>query len=166
MIGARWMVRRPKLCRPGPHVLQRFADGLQTLIKMPLGGFGPRWFGGCWPAYRIEWDDLVAVYGDAEARDQFYEVRNTVRTRPSAQEISQMERSLSWPSAYLRGSDPDMCRAFNLVGLATAREVSVDDVARHGRRTNVKSPTEWHRIAIDAASEIAAGLRVDKVAVF
>jgi hypothetical protein len=151
----------------GLHVSYRYAEAFSTLIRMPLGGFGPRWFGGCWPAYRSEWEDLLAMLDDGgDALRQVQEHRNQVRIPPSSIEISCMDRALGWPSAYLRGSDPDLCRAFNIVSFATAREVSVDDVVQRGKHAGVRSPTEWHRLALEAADQVAAGLRADRQPVF
>ena len=50
--------------------------------------------------------------------------------------------------------------------LAQARELPVEDVVRRGKHAGVRSPTEWHRLALEAAHRIAVGLQVDRVAVF
>jgi hypothetical protein len=150
----------------GPHVGVRFADAIRTLLKMPLGGFGPRGVKNCWPKFRWEWADLLAMLGDGgETIDLVRQERNRVRIPPSSQDISRMERAIGWPS-YLRGCDPYLGRAFNVVGLAAARDVSVEDIVRHGKHGGVRSATEWHKLSLRAADVIAAGLRSDQVVVF
>jgi hypothetical protein len=164
----------------GPHVAHRFTEGIETLRRLPLGRWGPDAIYNTWPAYQSEWADLLAVVGDLDAVEVTWERRNHVRTLPSAAEISAMERSLGWPSAYLSDRSADLTRALNVTALARVRGVSVADIAKRGlsrvhhaifRRVvashaGVHSVPEWHRLAHEAADHIAWGLRTTRVAVF
>jgi hypothetical protein len=84
---------------------------------------------------------------------------------PAAPEISAMDRSLEWPGRHLR-RHLELARALNICALAQARELPVEDVVKRGKHAGVRSPTEWHRLAFEAARLIAVGLQVDRVAVF
>ena len=77
-----------------------------------------------------------------------------------------METVLLWPGTYLRRKPPDIARAFNLSALAMAKEVSIEDLVKRGRRAGVKAPAIWQELAQQAAHEVAVGLRIDRVAVF
>jgi hypothetical protein len=150
----------------GPHVAHRFAEAIDTLCKLPLGRWGPSEIRNCWPAYYDEWADLLAQLGDgADGIEQTWQRRNRVRIPPSAVEISQMERALFWPGAYLRGRHELTC-ALNVCGLAHARGLSVRDVVKRGKHARIHSPTQWNKLALTAADTIAVGLRVDGIAVF
>jgi hypothetical protein len=92
--------------------------------------------------------------------------RHRLRERPSAQEISYMERALFWPGRYLRDRSTDLARALNLTSLARARGVELDAIVRHGKHWGVRSSSAWQDLALEAARQIAIGLRVDKIAVF
>ena len=147
-----------------PHVQHRFAEAIETLLKLPLGRSYPSEFRNVWPNYTLEFDDLLAqveVYEHENMRDR----HNRVRILPNARAISEMELALTWPGRHLHNK-VELARAFNLVGFATARDVNVEDVAGRGRHAGVKSATVWHELAQKAAQAIATGLRVDRVAVF
>ena len=104
-----------------------------------------------------------------DAAEQSRQQRNRVRIPPSSGEISHMEAAIGWPSEYLRGSDPDLPRALNLAALANVRSLSIEDLLERGdrgRHANVRSPTQWHELALDAADRIAAGLTADRATVF
>ena len=90
--------------------------------------------------------------------------QNFVKILPNARAISCMEKALEWPASHLR--DIDQARAFGLVALARARDVSVEDIARRGRHHGVKAPSVWHELALEAADRIATGLKVKRVMVF
>lgn len=101
-----------------------------------------------------------------DAHDQWVKEQNAPRREPPlAIEIMHMERALAWPGAYLRHK-PDLGRAFNVVALATSREVSVEDVVRRGKHCGVLAPAIWHEMAQEGADRIARGLRGDPVMVF
>jgi hypothetical protein len=38
-----------------PHVQHRFTEAIGTLLKLPLGRWGPSKIKNCWPAYYDEW---------------------------------------------------------------------------------------------------------------
>src|SRR3974390_4387 len=81
-----------------PHVQHRFAEAIGTLLKLPLGRWGPSKIRNCWPTYFDEWADLLAQLGDgADGFEQTWKRRNRVRIMPSARGISAMERALEWP---------------------------------------------------------------------
>jgi hypothetical protein len=146
-----------------PH---RFAEAIGTLLKLPLGRWGPCKIRNCWPAYYDEWADLIAQLGDgADGIEQTWKRRNRVRIMPSAREISAMERALEWPGRHLR-CHLELARALNICALAQARELPVEDVVKRGKHAGVRSPTELHRLALEAADRIAVGLQVDRMAVF
>jgi hypothetical protein len=163
-----------------PHVQHRFTEAISTLAKLPLGRFWPAGVRNCWPNYASEWAEFMArmsadmgamaiegslSYEFVAAYQDWTADRHLIRERPSAQEISVMERALFWPGRYLRTSH-ELARALNLCGLAQARGLSVRDVAKHGKHVDVRSPSAWHELALEAAHLIAVGLRVDRIAVF
>ena len=104
--------------------------------------------------------EFVAAYQDWTAD------RHRFRERPSAQEISHMERALFWPGRYLRARSTDLVRALNLTSLARTRGVELDQVVRRGKHSGVRSSSAWQDLALEAAHEISIGLRVDRIAVF
>jgi hypothetical protein len=149
-----------------PHVQHRFAEAIGTLLKLPLGRWGPSRIRNCWPAYYDEWADLLAQLGDgADGIEQTWKRRNRVRVMPSAHQISVMERALGWPGRHLR-LQLELARALNICALAQARELAVEEVLRRSKHAGVRSPTEWHRLALEAAHRIAVGLQGDRIAVF
>jgi hypothetical protein len=151
----------------GLHVAHRYAEAFSTLIKLPLGPFGPAEIRTAWPKFRSEWEDLIAMLdGDGSAMRQMQDQRNRVQIPPSSLEISFMDKALNWPSAYLRGRSFDLVYALNATALARAREIELTDVVKRGRHDGVRSPIEWHRFALEAADRIAVGLRGDRVAMF
>ena len=163
-----------------PHVQYRFAEAIETLRKLPMGRLRPAEMRGSWPGYASDWNmfmgrmsaDITSMAVEGKLDQEFVaayqdwtEDRNRYRDPPSAQQISCMEHALLWPGHYLRGQ-PELARAFNIVGLAQARGLSVRDVVRGDKHRGVRSPTQWIRFALEAAHEIAVGLRVDRIAVF
>ena len=148
------------------HVQHRFAEAIGTLLKLPLGRWGPSKIRNCWPTYYDEWADFLAQLGDGtDGFEQTWKRRNRVRVMPSAHQISAMERALEWPGRHLR-HHLELARALNICALAQARELAVEDVVRRGKHAGVRSPTEWHRLALEAAHRIAVGLQIDRIAVF
>ena len=149
-----------------PHVAHRFAEAIGTVSQLP-GRIWPRGYRTMWPRYQLEWLDMLSMLSDGgEAHDHWVREQNAPRREPPTSiEIMHMEAALCWPGEYLR-DEPDLGRALNVVGLATSREASIEDVVRRGKRAGVKSPAVWHELAQEAAHEIAVGLRLDRVAVF
>jgi hypothetical protein len=157
---------RPPDTWNAPHVQHRFAEAIGTLLKLPLGRWGPSKIRNCWPTYYDEWADLIAQLSDgADGIQQTWKRRNRVRIMPSAHEISAMERALEWPGRHLR-RHLELGRALNICALAQARELAVEAVVKRGKHAGIRSPTEWHRLALEAAHRIAVGLQVDRVAVY
>jgi hypothetical protein len=164
-----------------PHVQHRFTEAIGTLAKLPLGRFWPVGVRNCWPNYASEWAEFMArMSADMEemavagqlsqefliAHQDWTADRHRIRERPSAQEISFMERSIGWPGKYLRQQPGDLVRALNLTSLAHARGVELDAVVRRGKHRGVRSSSAWQASALEAAHRIAVGLRVDRIAVF
>jgi hypothetical protein len=164
-----------------PHVQHRFAEAIGTLAKLPLGRFWPAGVHNCWPHYAQDWDQFMArMSADMEqmavagqlsheflvAHRDWTADRHRIRKRASAQEISHMERALFWPGRYLRGRSTDLIRALNLTSLARARGVELNQVVRRGKHRGVRSSSAWQDLALEAAHQIAIGLRVDRIAVF
>jgi hypothetical protein len=114
------------------HVGRRFANALVLLSKMPARIF-PRGHANVWPTYRLEWVDLLSMLGDeaGTAIKLLHAERNFVRIPPSSLEISHMEAALGWQADYLRGRDSMLARAFNICGLAAARDCGIDDIVQH-----------------------------------
>jgi hypothetical protein len=171
---------RPPEKWDAPHVQHRFAEALETLRTLPLGRLRPAEMRSSWPGYALDWNTFMgrmsadvtnmAVEGKLDpefvaAYQDWTVARNRHRDPPSAQQISQMEHALLWPGQFLRGQ-PELALALNFCGLAQARGVSVRDVVRGGKHARVRSPSEWNRLALEAAHAIAVGLRINKVAVF
>jgi hypothetical protein len=145
----------------GPHVGVRLVDAWRTLAKIPMPRFLPRGFGRMWPAYRIEWMDLLAMLGAGELEAMQREV-NRVRILPSAAEISKMEKAIGWPLDYL-----DLPRHVLIVNVC-ARMTAIDgNLAREIRRRNYGGEAEqWQKMNWKLCNRIADGLLRDRVAVF
>ena len=144
------------------HVGTRLTDGFRTLTKMPLGQFGPRDYQVCWPGYRIEWDELLAMVGAGEL-EAFQREQNRTREHPSAQQITRMDRSFGWSGAYLRGY-VELVLCLNLACWARAARRDLDRLIRrrellHSQQTVLAK--SWH-----ACDLIARGLNGDEVGVF
>jgi hypothetical protein len=146
----------------GPHVLTRYSDGLRTLFKQPLGRCLPSTMSNCWPAYRKEFDDLIAMIGGEEFQEYMAE-RNRSRELPSAREISEMDLVLSWPGMYLDHDDRDHCHSFLLICHARALGIDTDDLLEKRSRL---SPHAARRLAEDSADRIADALNDAEVATF
>jgi hypothetical protein len=150
----------------GPHVSHRFGEAISTLLKLPIGAFGPSKIKNCWPAYQSEWADLLSMVGDgADGLEQSWARRNQVRLPPSAREVSQMEQALLWPGEYL-GDAPDLVYALNATALTRARELELADVVRRGPHAGMRSTIAWQQLALEAAERIAGGLVRNRAAVF
>lgn len=149
-----------------PHVQVRFAEAIGTVSRIP-GRVWPRGYFTAWPQFESEWADMLSRLSDGgDAHEQWVKEQNAPRRGPlTSIEIMHMERALAWPGAYLRHK-PDLGRALNVVALATAREVSVEDVVQRGKRAGVLAPSVWHEMALEGADRIARGLRGDRVVVF
>ena len=164
----------------GPHVQHRFGDALETLRKLPMGRLRPAGMRGSWPLFPLDYDafmgrmsaDIEGMAVEGKLDQEFVAAyqgwtadRNRHRDPPSARQISCMEHALLWPGHYLRDRD-ELARALNLCGLARASGLSVQQVVRGGKHKGARSPTQWNQLALEAADQVAAGLRINKIAVF
>jgi hypothetical protein len=89
-------------CWDGPHVGKRLAEGLRTLMLMPMPR-GPRASGSHWPAYAHDWTDLLAQReADQEQKQLDQREANRTRLRPphlirsGRSEYSQSMRNARW----------------------------------------------------------------------
>lgn len=144
----------------GPHVGVRLADAWRVLSKMPIERITPRAYGRCWPQYRHEWEDLLAMVG-AELEAMQREV-NRVRILPTAKEISRMEQAMAWPVVFLKAA-----RQVLIVHVC-ARIASFDgDLDREIRRRRYGgSGEQWQKLNWDYCDSIADGLIEQRVMVF
>src|SRR5262249_54425982 len=125
---------RPPEKWDAPHVQHRFAEAMETLRKLPMGRLRPADMHNSWPGYALDWNtfmgrmsaDITSMAVEGKLDQEFVAAyndwtadRNRWRERPTAQEISHMERALLWPGHYLR-DQAERARAFNIAGLAQA----------------------------------------------
>jgi hypothetical protein len=145
----------------GPHVARRLIDAWVILARMPWRSPYPRTFGQTWPSYRLEWHDLLALVGGGELEAAQRE-QNRTRILPSAKEISQMERAIIWPLAYLR--EPVGVLIVN----TCARVASFDgDLPAEMKRRRYDGDAEaWQKLNWQFCDNIADGLIGDRVVVF
>lgn len=144
------------------HVGTRLTDGWRTLTKMPLGRFGPRDYQHCWPGYRIEWDELLAMVGAGEL-EAFQREQNRTRDYPSAKQIAQMDCTFGWPGAYLRGA-VELVLCLNLACWARAARRDLEKLI--ARRSLLHSQQTVLAMSWQACDVIARGLNGDEVGVF
>jgi hypothetical protein len=145
----------------GPHVASRLADAWRTLMKIPMLEFGPRSFGKTWPAYRIEWTDLLSMVGAGELEAMQRE-HNRTRVLPSANEISKMEKAISWPLRYLANA-----RDVLIVNVC-ARMIAIDGNLRREikKRRYGGDAEQWRKQNWRLCDNIADGLIGERVLVF
>jgi hypothetical protein len=146
----------------GPHVGVRLADAWRILSKMPWRSPYPRTFGRCWPPYRVEWTDLLAMLGASGELESMQREANRTRILPTAKEISQMENAINWPMQYLREA-----RHVLIVNVC-ARVASFDgDLAREiVKRRYPGEAEQWQRVNWQLCDKIADGLIADREMVF
>src|SRR5262244_2954349 len=66
------------------HVMRRYADAWRTLLRIPIYGLWPASYSISWPAYHLEWSDVVASVG-TEAYFDWVRDRNSGQgPKPSA----------------------------------------------------------------------------------
>jgi hypothetical protein len=145
----------------GPHVGVRLVDAWRTLAKIPMPRFWPRGFGRNWPAYRIEWTDLLSMVGAGEFEAMQREI-NRVRVLPSATEISCMEKAIGWPLDYL--DDERQILIVNVCARTTATDGSLQREIR--KRRYGGEAEQWKRLYWTLCNKIADGLIRDRVLVF
>jgi hypothetical protein len=143
------------------HVGLRLADAWRVLGRMPWRSPYPREFGRCWPPYRIEWTDLMAMIGAGEL-EAMQRSANRSRVLPSAKEISQMELAIGWPMQYL--AEPREVLIVNVC----ARIKSIDgDLAYEIKRRKYDGEADaWRRLNWTLCDTIADALIGKRVMVF
>jgi len=142
----------------GPHVGKRLAEAMQTLRALPMPSVAG--YGGAWPPYRYEFEDLVAQKEQGEL-EQTQRLQNRVRVLPSLLDISRMEIAICWLARYLV-EHPDLIVAVNALSLAHAMERDAGWVA--ARRGGYAD--SWLRNHDQGCDIIAWRLRNELVPVF
>ena len=149
----------------GPHVGVRLIEGFKTLSCLPDGG--KRASSGYWPETWTEWTDLLAqTTTDEQSKEIDAKIRNHVKARPSAQEISRMEIVLMWPARFIASSGDQysitMARVVQTVAMLRAREYDLEKIARKMRL----GPRHLRRVNREGLDLIAGRLRMRGEAVF
>ena len=143
----------------GPHVGLRMIEGFECLSRMPPETIRRRL--GYWPEYIHDFqDDLAQQDADQQVKDQLTAQRNRIRMRPSAQQISRMNRIVMWAGSYVRM--PEHRRLVQRVAIFRARDLDIETISRR-LRMNLRMMRNINRNCLDM---IACGLRRDAVQVF
>ena len=101
----------------GEHVSLRLCEAMRTLRLMPMGTGAPG-YAPCWPAYRYEFQDLLAQQEQGEL-ERTMQTQNRTRLMPSWRDITHMELAIRWPAQFL-GGEPHIAVAVNRVAFAYA----------------------------------------------
>ena len=142
----------------GPHVGKRLAEAMRTLRGLPMGGVGG--YGGSWPPYAYEFEDMLAQAEQGEL-EKTQRLQNRVRLLPSYADVTRMEAAICWPAQYLARTSW-LLVAVNAVAFARSIERDASWVAN--RRGGF---AETWRDRHDRGCEIiAAGLRDELAPVF
>jgi hypothetical protein len=152
----------------GPHVLLRYSQGYQIMIKQRAGRLWPAQISNTWPDYQMEWLDMLARLGDGgEAHDAWVREQNwTPPEPPSAKEISHCDRALAWPGRFLYlKRQPEILIALNLYAHAKAFNLDPDRLTNRRRHFHFY-PGEIVQCAFMAAEAIAHGLNREGETVF
>lgn len=148
----------------GPHVGLRLVEAFKTLANLP-GGDGPgSTASSFWPEYWHDWEDALAQEGQADVKADTAAKANQSRVRPSAQDITRMDKAISWPGEYL-AADPAFARLAHVVqrvAFYRSREMDMDYVARRMKRNSVMLRQDNR----DGLDRIADCLRRDGVPIF
>lgn len=106
------------------HVDYRLVQGFEVLLRLPMRTM-PKEFGTAMPAYRYEWEDLLAqASGDADMQRAGKRLRYRHKGA-TADEVAAMEQALAWPMSYLQ-RDADASRAVLLGSMWKATETDID----------------------------------------
>jgi hypothetical protein len=143
----------------GGHVGLRLSEGFATLRLLPMNG-APHGLPSAWPAYRYEFDDLLAQAETAEL-ERTQRLQNRAKVLPSANEVTHAITATYWPIQYL-SARPEICEAVNAVGLA----YSLDKDAGWVTRKRGGFADTWRSRHDKGCEIIAAGLMADKTPVF
>jgi hypothetical protein len=147
----------------GPHVGLRLCEGLRTLKALPLNGHfhGLRSLASWWPAYRYEFEDLLAQTETAEL-ERTMRAQNVAKVQPSAHAVAIAEAAIYWPMKYLGQRFPDLAVAVNAVALAHSIERDAGWVVR--KRGGFADT--WRSRHDRGCDLIATGLTADRTPVF
>jgi hypothetical protein len=141
----------------GPHVGRRLTEAMRTLRMLPMGSLAG--YGGTWPVYAYEFDDLVAQKQQGEL-ERTQAQQNRIRLLPSLQEIGRMEIVIGWPATFLNGTN--LARAVNCVAFAHSLDLDAGWVsAKRGG-----DPETWRKEHDEGCGIIASALQRARVPVF
>jgi hypothetical protein len=142
----------------GGHVGLRLCEAFRTLRQLPMST-GARGFQQNWPAYRYEFQDLLAQQEQGEL-ERTMALRNVARITPSWREVTRMEIAIAWPSQFLR-EKPEIAIATNAVALAHATDRDCGWVAtKYGGYADT-----WRDRHTQGCEIIARALRANRVTV-
>jgi hypothetical protein len=142
----------------GPHVGKRLAEAMRTLRLLPMPTIAG--YSTAWPAYRYEFEDLLAQEQQGEL-EKTMRTQNRVRLLPSYSDVTRMEAAIYWPARYLARSGW-LLRAVNAVALAHSLDRDAGWVA--ARRGGFADT--WRANHDRGCEIIADGLRGELVPVF
>lgn len=137
----------------GAYVGQRFVEAYTVLDRLPVS---------CFPAgFRSPINFVVRDEEDAKAAAELADAKqfNWSRAPLKPRDISRMERTFAWITAYL-ASDPDASRCLQCWAVAKARRL---DLGRLQRLWKTPQNSHFQRLRLHAALTIAAGLARDHV---
>ncbi|WP_166304242.1 hypothetical protein [Bradyrhizobium sp. 2S1] len=142
----------------GPHVGKRLSEAMRTLRMLPMQAVAG--YGGSWPAYSYEFEDLLAQQEQGEL-EKTQRMQNRTRIMPSYSDVTRMEAAIVWPARYLNGAR-HLMRAVNAVAMAHSLERDAGWVAvKRGGYADT-----WRANHDRGCDVIAAGLRAEMVPVF
>lgn len=142
----------------GEHVGLRLCEAMRTLRLIPMRGVAG--YKVCWPAYRYEFQDLLAQQEQGEL-ERTLKLQNRTRIMPSWRDVTRMEAAIGWPARFL-GHDGNVAAAVNAVALAHAMERDSGWVAaKYGGYADT-----WRDRHDTGCGVIARQLRAERVPVF
>lgn len=127
------------------NVERRLVDAIGLLGRVG-GAYGPKEFGGAWPAMA----DALDAYGRDETPED--------SVRVTAAMVSEMEAALRWPAQYVQGRPQLRALQIWLRGKATGQSY-VKGCRRNGIADSTGRLWRWQ-----ASLEIASGLMADGIA--
>jgi hypothetical protein len=143
----------------GRHVARRITEGFVTLEQLPQGDrLSTR---TAWPAYRYEWEDLLAQQEQGEL-ERTTQMQNRTHVSPSIRDITRADEVCYWPMKYLAAKHLHLCVAVNAIALAHSLGFDAGWVTR--KRGGYADT--WRDRHDRGCEIIAAGLVADRVPVF
>lgn len=151
----------------GPHVGVRLIEGYKTLSCLPDRTRHSSSSSGFWPETWVEWTDMLAQTTSDEASKEIdAKIRNRVKARPNAQEVSRMEIVMMWPAHYIASRfdsySISMARIVQTVAMLRAREYDLEKISRRMKM----GPRHLRRVNREGLDLIAMKLRTRGVPVF